>query len=168
MHANSRALLLATLVVAPLAQADKPYPTIGDLSKVQSDTVLYQAQAKRAEALSQKFINEAKAGINVTGENGQAASTVTESELPTITGISGRAGRLFATFRYSNGNTATAKSGEVIPGNFRVSEVSLDRAVITRGDRRIPLQFGNAPIQQPEQSSQLMPGQLPGMYPGRP
>lgn len=166
MRANRCALLLATLIAAPFAHSERAQPTVGDLSRVQSETLLYKAQGARAQALADKRRSESEAGIDTTGATGQAAPPVIDSELPTITGISGRAGRLFATFRYPNGNTATAKSGEAIPGNFRVAEVSLDRAVITRGDRRIPLQFGDAPTQQPQQSSgQLLPGQFPGPYP---
>lgn len=166
MLANRSVLLLAAFIASPFAHSERAHPTVGDLSQVQSETLLYQAQGKRAQALAEKRQIELSAGIDTAGQNGGSKPSVTDSELPTITGISGRAGRLFATFRYANGNTATAKSGESIPGDFLVAEVSLDRAVITRGDRRIPLQFGDAPTKQtPQSGNSLLPGQFPGSFP---
>lgn len=166
MRANRSPLILAALwAVAALAQAEEAaYPTVGDLSRVQSETMMFEAKAKRAEAHARMTAGEMKAGIDTSNTPNQPS--VTASELPTVTGISGAAGRLYATFRYPNGNTATAKSGESIPGGFKVAEVSLDRAVITRGDRRIPLQYGSAPTETAQPNmGQMLPGQLPGVYP---
>lgn len=133
--------------------------TVGDLSKVQSETIMYDAKAKRAEAKAKMQENIVKAGDDPQLNQPQTTSSVVAADLPTVTGISGAAGRLFATFRYANGTTVTSKSGEQIPGGFRVAEVGIDRVVLTRGDRRIPLQFGVA--NNPVQPAQL-PGQLPG------
>lgn len=168
MRVDHCAFLFVTLLAAPLAHSEGA-PTVGDLSAVQSQTILYKAQGARAQALAEKRANEAAAGMDASSESSSTSVGVTDAELPTVTGISGRAGRLFATFRYPNGNTATAKSGEAIPGDFRVAEVSLDRAVIIRGDRRFPLQFGAAPTEQPKQPmGQIVSGQLPGAYPAPP
>lgn len=160
MHVNRSPLILAALFAASgFSQAEPAaYPTVGDLSRVQSETLMYEAKAKRADAFGRMTAGEIKAGLDMTSSTNQ--SPVTSSELPTIIGISGAAGRLFATFRYPSGNTATAKSGESIPGGFKVAEVSLDRVVITRGDRRIPLQYGSAPATKPAEMTrnQMLPG----------
>ena len=139
-------------------RAEQALPSVGELSAVQSETIMYEAKAKRAEAQAKMLENNAKAGLDATGPT-VITSSVTANELPTITGISGAAGRLYATFRYRNGTTVTAKSGDQISGGFRVAEVGIDRVVITRGDRRMPLQFGVAtePVEQP-QAQPMVPG----------
>lgn len=133
--------------------------TVGDLSKVQSETIMYDAKAKRAEAKAKWQESILKSGDDPLLSQSQAAPSVVVADLPTVTGISGAAGRLFATFRYVNGTTTTSKSGEQIPGGYLVAEVGIDRVVLTRGDRRIPLQFGVANKPVPPMQ---MPGQMPG------
>jgi type IV pilus biogenesis protein PilP len=153
--------------------AELSAPTVGDLSRVQGQTIMYEAKAKRAEAKAKMQQNDAKAGDDLYGVSGsgltQMAAPVVASDLPTIIGISGAAGRLVATFRYPNGTSVASKSGMQIPGGYEVSEVGIDRVVITKGDRRIPLQFGVAAQQtQPAASGQMMlPGQ-PGFQPPAP
>lgn len=166
MHAKTHLLhfvfampLVASIAV--FAADDVAYPTVGDLSRVQGETIMFDAKAKRADAKAKMQENIAKAGDDPSTQSMLTQSVVT-SELPTVTGISGAQGRLFATFHYPNGTTSVARSGEVIPGGFTVAEVSLDRAVLTKGDRRIPLQTGVA-ASEPSKSSQPM---LPGT--GRP
>lgn len=157
-----RPLLFAAFALQTFAvcAAVKPIATVGDLSEIQSETIIFDAQAKRAESKAKMQEQSAKAGDDPQFEKGQSGApvAVVAADLPTVTGISGAAGRLYATFRYANGTTVTSKSGESIAGGFRVAEVGIDRVVLTRGDRRIPLQFGvsTTPAQQ------QMPVQLPG------
>lgn len=160
-------LLLMAAVFLPtigLCAETSPQLTVGDLSKVQSDTILYDAKAKRAEAKIKMQENLAKSGDEF--QPGQPATPfpVAAADLPTVTGISGAAGRLFATFQYPNGTTVSSKSGERIPGGYLVAEVGIDRVVLTKGDRRIPLQFGVAAVSPAAQSTSgpiLIPS-LPG------
>lgn len=164
MRINS--LLLAALVLPRMALcADSTaLHTVGELSGVQSDTILYEAKAKRAEALGkmQEFANKAGEDLTPGHTNTNTAPSVVASDLPTVTGISGVGGRLYATLLYPNGTTLRSKSGEKLPGGFLVSEVSIDRVVLTIGDRRIPLQFGVAtPPATVPQGAMQMP--LPGM-----
>ncbi|BAU77394.1 hypothetical protein ppKF707_4931 [Metapseudomonas furukawaii] len=100
-----------------------------------------------------------KAGDDPMAQS-NSAPPVVASDLPTVTGVSGVSGRLVATFRYPNGGTASASSGTEIAGGFVVSEVSLNRVVLTKGDRRFPLQSGVV-TQQPTQQQPLLPGQFP-------
>lgn len=129
--------------------------TVGDLSQVQSDTIMYEAKAKRAESKGKMQENQAKAGDDPQLSQALAAPPVIVAELPTVTGISGAAGRLFATFQYPNGTTISSKSGEHIPGGYQVTEIGIDRVVLTKGDRRIPLQFGVANPASPTQNNAL-------------
>ncbi|MBA6068114.1 type IV pilus biogenesis protein PilP [Pseudomonas mosselii] len=147
-----------TMVVAASNAAEAPVSTVGELSKVQSQTLMYEAMAKRAEAQGKFQQNNAAAGNDAAGP-ALSVTAVTTKEVPTVTGISGAAGRLYATFRYPNGTTVSAKSGDQIAGGFKVAEVGIDRVVITRGDRRLPLQFGVAT----EPKEEPLNGQAPFM-----
>lgn len=164
MRINS--LLLAALFLPRMALCAEPTAlhTVGELSVVQSETILYDAKAKRAEALVKLQENANRAGVDLTQvrTTANAAPSVIASDLPTVTGVSGVGGRLYATLLYPNGTTLRSKSGEKLPGGFLVSEVSIDRVVLTIGDRRIPLQFGVAtPPATVPQGAMQMP--LPGM-----
>lgn len=157
--------LWATLLFPALAQAADLQPpsraTVADLSQIQSETIMYDAKAKRAESKGKMQENQAKAGDDPQLSQPSTAPPVFAAELPTITGISGAAGRLFATFQYPNGTMISSKSGEQIPGGFHVSEIGIDRVVLTKGDRRIPLQFGVANTPVPAQSTSgrsILPG----------
>jgi type IV pilus biogenesis protein PilP len=163
-----KATLLCLLVLPTLALGADSLATVGDLAKVQSDTILYDAQAARADAKARMQASLAKAGDDLQSSRGNSQPSVVAAELPTVTGISGAAGRLYASFLYPNGTTANAKSGGQIPGGFAVAEVGIDRVVLTRGDRRIPLQFGvvNAPAPLPAQPTQV-PMTLPMPLPGQ-
>jgi type IV pilus biogenesis protein PilP len=162
-------LLIALVLPAVCFCAELPAPTVGDLSQIQSDTIVYDAKAKRAEAKSEMQKNMAKSGDDLQAGPAAMAPPVLSVDLPTVTGISGAAGRLFATFRYPNGTTVSSKSGEQIPNGFLVAEVGIDRVVLTKGDRRIPLQFGVAnPTPAAAQTGAVMlPGAVPAPMPLR-
>jgi type IV pilus biogenesis protein PilP len=121
--------------------------------------MLLEAQAKRAAAKAEMLKNQADAGED-SAFVGQPSASVVASELPTVTGISTTGGRLYATFRYPNGTTSRAAAGESIPGGYQVTEISLERAVVTRGDRRIPLQTGVAAPAASENARGAFPGQM--------
>lgn len=167
MRANSLFMLALVLPAFTVGAAELSMPTVGDLSKVQSETIMYEAQAKRAEAKAKMQDNLLKAGDDPASSqvNTNTAPSVVASDVPTVMGISGVAGRLVASFRYGNGTTASSKSGQQIPGGFTVAEVGIDRVVLTKGDRRIALQFGVA--SQPTQpTTAAMPFMLPGQVTG--
>lgn len=166
MRVNRLSLAIPFFTACIATAAEAPLPTIGDLSRVQSETLITKAKAKLMEAKAELHSNSAKAGENDGGNTSNAAVVVTE--LPTVTGISGRAGRLYATFRFPNGTTATARSGENLPGGYYVSEVSLNRAVLTMGDKRFPLQHGVVSQQPSQQQMPGMPGFGAGMIPPSP
>ena len=152
MRINSLLFAVLALPVGGVFASENSLPTVGELSAVQSETIMFDARAKRADAKAKMQENMTKAGDDQFVASPSAPSVVA-ADLPTVMGISGTAGRLFATFRYGNGTTVTAKSGEQIAGGFQVAEVGIDRVVLTRGDRRIPLQFGVADT--PAQSAQM-------------
>lgn len=163
MHVKATTLL-CLLVLPAFALGANSLTTVGDLAKVQSDTILYDAEAARADAKARLQASLAKSGDDLQPRRGITQPVVDTNDLPTVTGISGAAGRLYASFLYPNGTTVSAKSGGQIPGGFAVAEIGIDRVVLTRGDRRIPLQFGavNTPAPLPVQpQAAQMPMQMP-------
>lgn len=142
--------------------------TIGDLQQVQSETVMFDAKFKRAEAKAKLRSELAKTGDDQRADSSVGSPVETSviiNELPTVIGISGAAGRLLATLRYPNGTTVSCKSGDQIPGGYHVAQVGIDTVMLVRGDRRIPLQFGVAsmPIQPTRNGSAGSASALPGV-----
>lgn len=169
MRVNRIFILALALPFNGAFAADVAAPTIGDLSRVQAETIMYDAKAKRAAAKASMQDESLKAGDDLGQNLSFTAPSVVTADLPTVTGISGAAGRLQATFRYGNGTTVASKSGQQIPGGFEVSEVGIDRVVLTKGDRRIPLQFGVAEQPAEAQATPSIPaGMLPGYVPPPP
>jgi type IV pilus biogenesis protein PilP len=164
-----KSLLLMALCLPQLAlSAEPPQPTIGDLSRVQSATIMFEANAKMAKAKGDMLENQAKAGDDLTDPHATGGAAVKEEKLPTVVGISGAQGRLFATFLYPDGTTVRSKSGEKVPGGYLVSEVGIDRVVLTVGDRRIPLKFGVASLPPaPVGGVQPFPGMMQPPMPMR-
>ena len=153
---------IALLLSAGQVSASEAIPTVGQLSQIQAQTMLLEAEAKRAAAKALLLKNKLDAGEDIAALGGQQSESIIASDLPTVTGISTMGGRLYATFRYQNGTSSRASAGEIIPGNFKVTEISLERAVVTKGDRRIPLQTG---VASPAPNGASQPtGSLPGQY----
>lgn len=164
MRVKTHAMATFMLALAPaLCAAENALATVGELSAVQSDTIMFEAKAKRAEAQLRMLENSAKAGSDPSAP-GPFTSAVTPTEVPTVEGISGAQGRLYATFRYPNGTSANGKSGDSIPGEFKVAEVGIDRAVVTKNGRRFVLQFGVARPEPSEQAEAQPLRPVPGPY----
>lgn len=143
-------------------------PSVADLSRVQSDTILYEAQAKRAEAKVKMLEFTAKAGDDPQLSPTAAAPSIVVSDLPTVTGVSGAGGRLLASLCYSNGTTAKAKSGQAISGGFVLTEITIDRVVVAKGERRVPLPFVAVCSPTGASASAPLSPSLPGMMPAFP
>ncbi|MNF79192.1 Type IV pilus biogenesis [compost metagenome] len=167
MHVNSLFLLALALPMFGAVAADRALPTVGDLSAVQSDTIMFEAQAKRADAKAKMQESTAKAGDDPVLNQLATSASIVASDLPTVTGVSGVSGRLVASVCYSNGTTIKSKSGQTIPGGFVLTEITIDRVVAAKGDRRVPLQF--VAVCNVTQSSApampMLPGQMPPFMP---
>lgn len=153
---------MTLLLSAGQVLAAESIPTVGQLSQIQAETMLIEAEAKRAAAKAVLLKNKLSAGEDIAATGGQQSESIVPGDLPTVTGISTMGGRLYATFRFQNGTSSRASAGEIIPGNFKVTEITLERAVVTKGDRRIPLQTG---VASPAPNTVSQPaGSLPGQY----
>jgi type IV pilus biogenesis protein PilP len=131
-------VLAITLLLTPLpgtAYAQAPGGTIGELQDIQTATVLAKARASLAE---------------ITKKLGGPGSVVdpNASGLPAVQLIAGNARSLAATLIYPSGATYEARTGEDVPGGYRVQSITTDAVVLNRAGQIIKLGFsGSAAIE---------------------
>lgn len=164
-------VLLGILGLHQVAQAEEGTSavTVGALSEVQSQTILYKAQGERAKALRE---------INVQGQSpGQAVTSLYPSiqpqagidePLPVVKLVSGSAKNLRVTLLYSGGFEIDAQTGgPELPGGYRLESISLDNVVVTRAGKRYSLGFSSSPAVSTRPPTSSLPG-LPGAQVGSP
>lgn len=150
---------------------------VGELGRVQSDTILFKAKAERLKAL-----REAEGGHDLdnylpsTGlhPTPQLPTTVSEaprpaSRLPVVRAITGSPQRLRANLLYSSGYEFNAGVGSELPDGYRVHQITLEGVVLSRKGERFPLGFSKrAPSSDSATGAQTgtpsfnLSGQLPG------
>nr|QOU99588.1 hypothetical protein [Pseudomonas syringae pv. actinidiae] len=153
--------LMLTLAVPAWAdtskQGDPDGITVGELSRVQSETILYKAQGERAKALRE--LNDggtqAKAApqpsnlpqpvaMPSSAVSGNAEHAGLVDQLPVVKLIYGSGKALRATLLYTGGFEIDASLASTdLPGGYRVASLSLDSVVLSRGGKRYPLGFSN-------------------------
>lgn len=125
---------------------------VGTLSEVQSQTVLFKAQAERAKAqnsiegastppptaIAQPYLPQPQ-------RTAAPVPTPAPSEgLPVVSMISGSRRAPHATLLYSSGYEVEAQSvGSQLPGGFKLASISLDGVVLIREGKLFPLGFSN-------------------------
>ncbi|MFA0976922.1 type IV pilus biogenesis protein PilP [Pseudomonas ficuserectae] len=194
MCINTRASILLTLLLSCLAAgnmavAADPSPNdlsrinIGELSQVQSETLLFTAQAARARA-KEDIVNGGKtstststsAPVQVTqgAYTTPAPASNSTPQLPVVKTVFRMNNALYATLLYGSGFEVDASVGNAeLPGGFKVISVSLDSVVLGHDGRRYPLGFSTrAPsgsVDAPQMSLQTLkpvaPGQPSAMSP---
>lgn len=106
--------------------------TVGDLSKIQGETLIIKAKANREAAQA-----DLDARARVTG--GYAMSD--EVNVPVVKSVYGVRDTLVATFIYSNGTTMEAKVGDTLNGGFKVTKITVDRVELLKNKKVIQLGF---------------------------
>lgn len=124
----------AVLLLMLCASTPLVAQTVGDLSDVQSETLLLRAQAARAEA---------QAKLSEIGGSGGAAALGADGQLPVVRGVYGTTNALYATFLFANGSTVDARAGDVIPGGFVVRSLSATRVQLGRRGRNYTVGFSD-------------------------
>jgi type IV pilus biogenesis protein PilP len=128
-------------------------PTVGDLSKIQGETLIIKAKANREAAQA-----ELDARTRATG--GYSGSD--ESNVPVVKSVYGVRDTLVATFIYPNGTTMEAKVGDTLNGGFKVTKIAVDRVELMRNKKVIQVGFSATP------PVATVPGPGPGLGPGMP
>lgn len=141
------ALLTAACLAVPaaMAQAAESAPivqhsgTVGELERIQSDTVLYQFRAARSKALlswqQSGGSGEATLPAPVVTGGPLPAAPVAVSSLPRITEIAGSGHQLRCRLRMADGSMVEASAGQALPGtDYRVSAVTAQSVTVVSAD----------------------------------
>ena len=149
------AMSLLVAAVAMPAMADE-MQTVGDLSRVQSETILLKAKVDRATAQAQ-----------LDAKTHTGSSINDDVDVPVVKAVYGVNHKLYATFLFANGVSEDAKIGDEITGGFRVSMLTVDKVVLIKGHRHFNVGFSAvAPVATQAvtspQGSPTMPMPLPG------
>lgn len=123
---RNRTLLIVMLCAAGLAHAEG---TVGDLSNIQSETLLLKAMVEQAAAQSEL---NAKSSVNSHSGDGTP---------PVVKSVYGVGDQLTATFLYSTGVMMDAKQGDTILGGFKVVSVGVDKVELMKGKQRLTVGF---------------------------
>ncbi|AZC83956.1 MULTISPECIES: type IV pilus biogenesis protein PilP [Pseudomonas] len=159
--------------------------SVGELGKVQSETILLKAKAERAKAEQQITqgnqtiaVQPTSSGLGGTLPQAQLmqymppqTSTSNQLVLPVIKEVTGSARKLQATLLYSSGIEIDAATGSDLPDGFRVVQITLDGVTLERKNKRFPLGFSNQAPPMANHQSPAMPqpsAGLPGLIPTRP
>ncbi|OLU25492.1 hypothetical protein BVH03_17720 [Pseudomonas sp. PA15(2017)] len=166
------ALLVASFISTHVeaAQADLSGINVGELGIVQSQTILFNAQAERAKA-------ERAAGSGAASSNPvssypaqipasppmSADQPPRQQDLPVIKAITGSSNKLRATLLYSSGIEVEVTAGSRdLPGDFRVAQITLEAVVLERSGKRFLLGFS----ERAPSSVSYLPASTPPAIPG--
>lgn len=136
MRNSAGIALIPVLLIAGFAHAEA---TVGDLSVINSETILLKAKVSRAAAQEEL---DAKSKVAVGNDDVDA---------PVVKSVYGAGGKLFATFLYGSGVAMDAKQGDTILGGLKVMLVSVDKVELSKGSKRLQVGFsGTAPTVSPQ------------------
>ncbi|WP_016971654.1 type IV pilus biogenesis protein PilP [Pseudomonas tolaasii] len=189
MRSKTLQFFCSAIAIAPTlgwsAESTVSGINVGELAIVQSQTILYKAQAERAAA--ERSINGEDNHLATPSSaafmpQGNFPPPVTpairsadiQQELPVVKAIFGSAKRLRATLLYSSGFEVDADaSSRELPGGYRVATLTVDNVVLERGGKRYPLGFSSTPPVTPSNTDNPTPSSTssapmpPGLIPGQ-
>jgi hypothetical protein len=144
------AVAIGLTVMGTLAIGAEAVATVGDLARIQAETLVLKARLKQEEV---------KADLAAKRTSGGVAEDTTT--LPVVKSIFGT-DRLVATFLYPGNVRVPAMLGDVIPGGYTVARIDgeSNKVEITRGKERFVIGFSSsAPVPKdraaPTQASAL-------------
>lgn len=131
------AILFAVFVLSAQVRAEGER-TVGDLSRIQSETIILKAQVARAAA--QAELDSKRRGAGTPGD---------AIDVPVVGNVYGHGGKWIAEFLYSNGAKVDGAEGATIVGGFKVVSVQLDEVVLSRGGKAFRAAFSGRTLMQP-------------------
>lgn len=121
-------LILILSACVPIVFAEV---TVGDLSKENSEAVLWKAKSRAAQAKSDYQKN---ARINGVGDDVE----------PIVKFVASSNGHSFATLVYPGDVTAEVSVGDVAPGRYKMKVIQEDRVEAIKDGRTISFVFGKS------------------------
>lgn len=127
---NAKYVALILMLGCGLAHAEDIVRTVGDLDRLQSGRVFYDAQAafnkSKMAAGQSDLITQPEAPSAAAGDAMPAAKAV--SSLPVLEKVAGAV----ATLQLSDGSTTQVRPGDSVSGGFVVVSVSMRGVVMKR------------------------------------
>lgn len=145
MRNKAGVALIPLIVAAAFAQAEG---TVGDLSRINSETIILRAKVSRAMAQSE---------LDAKSRAGQITDAVVD--MPVVKSVYGVGRKLFANFLYSNGVAMDAKLGDTILGGYKVVTLTVDKVELAKGKKRFVVGYSaTAPMPVPQANPQNSAG----------
>lgn len=133
-------------------------PTIGDLARIQAETVLIKARAKQEEARNELAARRSAGGTE-------------DGTLPVVKSILGTDRRVVATLIYAGNVQVEAMPGDTVPGGYKVGKIHQDsnKVELMKGKQRYTVGFSTVVPTAKQQGSTALNGPIgapPSFVPG--
>ncbi|MEB0222091.1 type IV pilus biogenesis protein PilP [Pseudomonas sp. AB12(2023)] len=167
MQKNSRiiAIWLTLIVISPVF-ADEQVPTFAELSAMQAQQIYYEMKAKRDQSRQDAAKFAAVDAIPSTAPISSEGSSI-----PQLRGVVGSDMNLYGTFVFSTGGTVEARTGDILPGGYRVEAIALGKSTLSKDGKRIQVArstAGNELMTRPNPTPSGFPMQYgPTLAPSR-
>jgi len=167
----------------PASAQETPGAKVEQLSEMQGDTALINAQTARikAQAALEAARNELRGvqaqGVEIENKNDpsvNAKKAVEPETIPQVISIYGANKRLYALLRYPSGLRIDVRPSDVIDGDYTVKSITSSRVVLERGEKEYVLRtYPGAAASSPSntQNNQTSGMSMPGgtqFFPSQP
>ncbi|TAL63630.1 MAG: type IV pilus biogenesis protein PilP [Burkholderiaceae bacterium] len=158
------------------AAAQAQQATVGDLTRINSENVIKQAQVTGANLDAQLRKAGASADSSSTASASQLPGGVQQVSLvapqavapkasasdttPVVKTVFGANGVVYATFLYADGSTVSAKEGSTIPGGYRVAHVDVEHVSLAKGAKTFDVGFSASPPESPKAAAPAYQGPM--------
>lgn len=144
-------------LLAAVAHADD-VPTVGELARIQAETVLIKARAKQEEARNELASKRSAGGAD-------------DGTLPVVKSILGTDRRVVATLIYPGNVQVEAMPGDTLPGGYKVGKINQDsnKVELTKGKQRYTVGFSTVVPTAKQQGNTTQNGSIgasPAFVPG--
>ena len=144
-------LMAAALACGAAGAADE---TVENLTKLEAETTVLKARAKKLEVQAQIATRQAEiAKLTAPAVNGD----------PTVRSVEGVGKEVYATLQLENGSAIDVKVGDTLPNGMKVASISPNEVVVQKRDKR-RYRLGTTPVAAPGAMAGGLPP-LPSMSP---
>lgn len=145
-------MIVAIVLVPTLCMAA---PTVGDLSRIQGETMIIKAKASREAA-------QADLDARLRAKGGYGASD--DRDVPVVKAVYGGGRERVATFLYSNGTTMEGSVGDTINGGYKVVKIAVDKVELSKDKKVIQVGFSATPtVSSPTKQMETNPPGFNGL-----
>ena len=123
------AVLMASALFA-LGGGVSAQHTAGELERLQAEAIITKAKLNLAEIEEQ-----------LRQKQGLSGDELGRVSVPAVRAVYGVDKELYATLVYNNGATVTAKLGDVVPGGYTVSKITVEAVELKKGQQRVRAVF---------------------------